>query len=95
MENSKIVTDTQQVAQMFIKTNYWLTKKIETILTKRHGVERISKAFFKYEYKSKTGRNCVAYKMNTDGVLLLTMGLKGERAKKIKELMLKPYTGIE
>lgn len=83
MFKNQVVVSSVQLAEHFDKRHCDILRLLNALLRSANK-QRLSKHFFKSNYKDETGKNNTMYLMDRDGFSLLVMSFKGEKALKWK-----------
>lgn len=83
MFKNQVVVSSIQLAEHFDKRHCDVLRLLNALLRSANK-QRLSKHFFKSNYKDETGKNNTMYLMDRDGFSLLVMSFKGEKALKWK-----------
>lgn len=83
MFKNQVVVSSIQLAERFDKRHCDVLRLLNALLRSANK-QRLSKHFFKSNYKDETGKNNTMYLMDRDGFSLLVMSFKGEKALKWK-----------
>lgn len=81
IKNNRVVVSSLQIAEHFDKEHKNVLRLLSSLLSSANK-QRLSKHFFKSNYKDETGKNNTMYLMNRDGFSLLVMGFTGDKALK-------------
>lgn len=81
IKNNRVVVSSLQIAEHFDKEHKNVLRLLSSLLSSANK-QRLSKHFFKSNYKDETGKNNTMYLMDRDGFSLLAMGFTGDKALK-------------
>lgn len=94
IKNNTIVVSSLQIAEHFDKRHCDVLRLLNALLRSANK-QRLSKHFFKSNYKDETGKNNTMYLMDRDGFSLLVMSFKGEKALKWKLDFIDAFNAME
>lgn len=94
MFKNQVVVSSVQLAEHFDKEHKNVLRLISSLLSSANK-QRLSKHFFKSNYKDETGKNNTMYLMDRDGFSLLVMSFKGEKALKWKLDFIDAFNAME
>ena len=94
MFKNQVVVSSVQLAEHFDKRHCDILRLLNALLRSANK-QRLSKHFFKSNYKDKTGKNNTMYLMDRDGFSLLVMSFKGEKALKWKLDFIDAFNAME
>ena len=80
MFKNQVVVSSVQLAEHFDKRHCDILRLLNALLRSANK-QRLSKHFFKSNYKDETGKNNTMYLMDRDGFSLLVMSFKGEKVE--------------
>lgn len=92
IENSKVVTDSLTVADMFGKEHKHILRDIERL---ECSAEFSQSNFGPSTYKNERGREYPKYNMTRDGFTFLVMGYTGKEAARFKEDYIRAFNDME
>lgn len=93
MQNQQAVTSSLQVAEVFKKDHFKVTRDIEKLI--KRDTAKIGGMFEKSSYTDGSGRNRKMYFMNRDGFTLLAMGYTGAKAMEFKLKYINAFNQME
>lgn len=91
---NQVVVSSVQLAEHFDKRHCDILRLLNALLRSANK-QRLSKHFFKSNYKDETGKNNTMYLMDRDGFSLLVMSFKGEKALKWKLDFIDAFNAME
>ena len=94
MFKNQVVVSSVQLAEHFDKRHCDILRLLNALLRSANN-QRLSKHFFKSNYKDETGKNNTMYLMDRDGFSLLVMSFKGEKALKWKLDFIDAFNAME
>lgn len=94
MFKNQVVVSSVQLAEHFDKRHCDILRLLNALLRSANK-QRLSKHFFKSNYKDETGKNNTMYLMDRDGFSLLVMSFKGEKALKWKLDFIDAFNAME
>lgn len=94
IQNNRVVVSSLQIAERFDKRHCDVLRLLNALLRSANK-QRLSKHFFKSNYKDETGKNNTMYLMNRDGFSLLVMGFTGKEALEWKIKYIKAFNAME
>ena len=94
MFKNQVVVSSVQLAEHFDKEHKNVLRLLSSLLSSANK-QRLSKHFFKSNYKDETGKNNTMYLMDRDGFSLLVMSFKGEKALKWKLDFIDAFNAME
>lgn len=94
MFKNQVVVSSIQLAEHFDKRHCDVLRLLNALLRSANK-QRLSKHFFKSNYKDETGKNNTMYLMDRDGFSLLVMSFKGEKALKWKLDFIDAFNAME
>ena len=94
VKNNTVVVSSLQIAEHFGKRHDNILQSLTLKLRGANG-DRLSKHFFKSNYKDETGKKNIMYLMDRDGFSLLVMSFKGEKALKWKLDFIDAFNAME
>lgn len=94
MFKNQVVVSSVQLAEHFDKRHCDILRLLNALLRSANK-QRLSKHFFKSNYKDETGKNNTMYLMDRDGFSLLVMSFKGEKALKWKLDFIDAFNSME
>ena len=94
MFKNQVVVSSVQLAEHFDKRHCDILRLLNALLRSANK-QRLSKHFFKSNYKDETGKNNTMYLMDRDGFSLLVMSFKGEKALKLKLDFIDAFNAME
>lgn len=96
-KNDVARVDSLFVAEAFGKQHKHVLRDIERITEPKSGLSEgfVSRNFYRYKYKDKTGRALPCYFLTRDGFTMLVMGYTGLKAMRFKELYIKRFNEME
>lgn len=94
MFKNQVVVSSVQLAEHFDKRHCDILRLLNALLRSANK-QRLSKHFFKSNYKYETGKNNTMYLMDRDGFSLLVMSFKGEKALKWKLDFIDAFNAME
>ncbi len=94
MFKNQVVVSSVQLAEHFDKRHCDILRLLNALLRSANK-QRLSKHFFKSNYKDETGKNNTMYLMDRDGFSLLVMSFKGEKALKWKLDFIDDFNAME
>jgi Rha family phage regulatory protein len=94
VKNNTVVVSSLQIAEHFGKEHKNVLRLLSSLLSSANK-QRLSKHFFKSNYKDETGKNNTMYLMNRDGFSLLVMGFTGDKALKWKLDFIDAFNAME
>ena len=94
MFKNQVVVSSVQLAEHFDKRHCDILRLLNALLRSANK-QRLSKHFFKSNYKDETGKNNTMYLMDRDGFSLLVMSFKGEKALKGKLDFIDAFNAME
>lgn len=94
MFKNQVVISSVQLAEHFDKRHCDILRLLNALLRSANK-QRLSKHFFKSNYKDETGKNNTMYLMDRDGFSLLVMSFKGEKALKWKLDFIDAFNAME
>lgn len=94
MFKNQVVVSSVQLAEHFDKRHCDILRLLNALLCSANK-QRLSKHFFKSNYKDETGKNNTMYLMDRDGFSLLVMSFKGEKALKWKLDFIDAFNAME
>lgn len=94
MLKNQVVVSSVQLAEHFDKRHCDILRLLNALLRSANK-QRLSKHFFKSNYKDETGKNNTMYLMDRDGFSLLVMSFKGEKALKWKLDFIDAFNAME
>lgn len=94
MFKNQVVVSSVQLAEHFDKRHCDILRLLNALLRSANK-RRLSKHFFKSNYKDETGKNNTMYLMDRDGFSLLVMSFKGEKALKWKLDFIDAFNAME
>lgn len=94
IKNNRVVVSSLQIAEHFDKRHCDVLRLLNALLRSANK-QRLSKHFFKSNYKDETGKNNTMYLMDRDGFSLLVMSFKGEKALQWKLDFIDAFNAME
>ena len=94
MFKNQVVVSSVQLAEHFDKRHCDILRLLNALLRSANK-QRLSKHFFKSNYKDETGKNNTMYLRDRDGFSLLVMSFKGEKALKWKLDFIDAFNAME
>lgn len=94
IQNNRVVVSSLQIAEHFDKEHKNVLRLLSSLLSSANK-QRLSKHFFKSNYKDETGKNNTMYLMDRDGFSLLAMGFTGDKALKWKLDFIDAFNAME
>lgn len=94
MFKNQVVVSSVQLAEHFDKRHCDILRLLNALLRSANK-QRLSKHFFKSNYKDETGKNNTMYLMDRDGFSLLVMSFKGGKALKWKLDFIDAFNAME
>ena len=94
MFKNQVVVSSVQLVEHFDKRHCDILRLLNALLRSANK-QRLSKHFFKSNYKDETGKNNTMYLMDRDGFSLLVMSFKGEKALKWKLDFIDAFNAME
>lgn len=94
MFKNQVVVSSVQLAEHYDKRHCDILRLLNALLRSANK-QRLSKHFFKSNYKDETGKNNTMYLMDRDGFSLLVMSFKGEKALKWKLDFIDAFNAME
>lgn len=94
MFKNQVVVSSVQLAEHFDKRHCDVLRLLNALLRSANK-QRLSKHFFKSNYKDETGKKNTMYLMDRDGFSLLVMSFKGEKALKWKLDFIDAFNAME
>lgn len=94
IKNNRVVVSSLQIAEHFDKEHKNVLRLLSSLLSSANK-QRLSKHFFKSNYKDETGKNNTMYLMDRDGFSLLAMGFTGDKALKWKLDFIDAFNAME
>lgn len=94
VKNNRVVVSSLQIAEHFDKEHKNVLRLLSSLLSSANK-QRLSKHFFKSNYKDETGKNNTMYLMDRDGFSLLVMSFKGEKALQWKLDFIDAFNAME
>ena len=94
MFKNQVVVSSVQLAEHFDKRHCDILRLLNALLRSANK-QRLSKHFFKSNYKDETGKNNTMYLMDRDGFSLLVMSFKGEKALQWKLDFIDAFNAME
>lgn len=94
MFKNQVVVSSVQLAEHFDKRHCDILRLLNALLRSANK-QRLSKHFFKSNYKDETGKNNTMYLMDRDRFSLLVMSFKGEKALKWKLDFIDAFNAME
>lgn len=94
MFKNQVVVSSVQLAEHFDKRHCDVLRLLNALLRSANK-QRLSKHFFKSNYKDETGKKNTMYLMDRDGFSLLVMGFTGKEALEWKIKYIKAFNAME
>lgn len=94
VKNNTVVVSSLQIAEHFGKRHDNILQSLTLKLRGANG-DRLSKHFFKSNYKDETGKKNIMYLMDRDGFSFLAMGFTGDKAEKWKLDFIDAFNAME